>query len=153
MLTDGRHFKVSEMACHDGTAYPETFEVPGDGEQRLATLFDVMDTIREAWGGPLEVVSGYRSPAHNQALIEEDEQKGSHQVASGSQHVDGRAADLRTTGGAKDVPLLLRLVLQLYADGKIPSLGGVGGYPVSDWVHVDVRPRVPTDHLARWNGV
>lgn len=147
VLADGIYFKVSELACHDGTPYPTEFA------DRLPVLMNVIDTIRAAWGGPLTVVSGYRSPAHNAALIEQDEQNGSHQVASGSQHVEGRACDLRTAAGGADVPGLLRVVLQLYADGKIPALGGVGDYPVSGWVHVDVRPQVSAGHLARWHGV
>lgn len=147
-LADGRHFTVAEMACHDGTPYPEDFA------DRLAMLFEVLDVIRDAWGGSLTVVSGYRSPAHNQELIEADAERGSHQVASGSQHVEGRAADLRTANGPADVPHLLRVVETLYADGKIPALGGIGDYPVSDWVHVDVRPRDPVNsaHVARWRG-
>jgi uncharacterized protein YcbK (DUF882 family) len=141
------------MRCHDNSPYPETFDAPGDGAARLAMLFEVIDAIRDAWGGPLIVVDGYRSPDHNQALIDADAAKGSHQVASGSQHVQGRAVDLRTTGGAKDVPLLLRTILQLHIAGKIEALGGVGDYPTSNWVHVDVRPQVPPGHLARWQGV
>lgn len=147
VLTDGKYFKVAELVCHDGTPYPIEFA------DRLPVLMDVLDTIRAAWGGPLEVVSGYRSPAHNQALIEQDEANGSHQVASGSQHIEGRACDLRTANGPQDVPQLLRVVLRLYADGKIPALGGLGDYPESNWVHVDVRPQVPAGHLARWHGV
>jgi uncharacterized protein YcbK (DUF882 family) len=146
-LADGRHFTVEEMKCHDGTPYPAEW---GD---RLATLFGVMDMIRDAWGGPLTVVSGYRSPAHNQALIEQDEANGSHQVASGSQHIEGRAADLRTANGPQDVPQLMRVINQLYSDGKIPALGGIGDYPTSNWVHIDVRPQAPLGHVARWRGV
>jgi uncharacterized protein YcbK (DUF882 family) len=147
VLADGIYFKVSELACHDGTPYPVEFA------DRLPVLMNVLDTIRAAWGGPLEVISGYRSPAHNEALIEQDEANGSHQVASGSQHVEGRACDLRAAGGPGTVPQVLRVVLQLYADGKLPDLGGVGDYPTSNWVHVDVRPQVPAGHLARWKGV
>lgn len=146
-LQDGIYFSVQELACHDGTPYPVEFA------DRLPVLMDVIDTIRSAWGGPLTVISGYRSPAHNAELIEKDEENGSHQVASGSQHVEGLACDLRTAGGPGDVPRLLALVLKLYAEKKLPLLGGVGDYPTSNWVHVDVRPQVPAGHLARWRGV
>jgi uncharacterized protein YcbK (DUF882 family) len=157
-LLDGRHFTVAELACHDGTPYPDEFA------DRLPTLMALLDAIRDAWGGPLEVVSGYRTPAHNAALIAADEAQdesgahigslsaGTHQVASGSQHVEGRAADLRTSGGPMDVPQLLRVINNLYTDGKLGMLGGVGDYPVSNWVHVDCRPQVPDGHVARWHG-
>lgn len=149
VLADGIYFKVSELESHDGVPYPVEFA------DRLPVLMDLIDTIRAAWGGPLTIVSGYRSTAHNQALIEADQEKGSHQVASGSQHVEGRACDLRTANGPADVPHLLRVVETLYANGKLPALGGVGDYPESNWLHVDVRPRDPANptHVARWRGV
>jgi len=146
MLPDGRHFKAAEFASHDGRPYPENWA------DRWAALVSLCDAIRDLWGGPLIVVSGYRSPEHNRALIEADAAKGAHGVASGSQHVVGNAADLRTTHGPNDVPQLLRVILTAHEDGKLPLLGGVGDYKVSNWVHVDTYCH-PDGHLRRWRGV
>lgn len=145
MLADGKHFTVAELKCHDGTPYPEEFA------ERLPELMALLDAIREAWGAPIVVVSGYRSPAHNQALIDADNAQGSHGVASGSQHIEGRAADLRPSSGGHDVPQLYRVVKQLAADGKLLQLGGIGIYPISGWVHVDTF-HAPDGHLRQWTG-
>lgn len=135
------------MACHDGTPYPEIYA------PRLVLLFGVVDIVRDVYGYPLIVIDGYRSEAYNQKLILADEARGSHQVASGSEHVIGNAVDLRPSQGIQDIPKLLAIVLDLYAKQRIPALGGVGAYPKSNWVHIDVRPQVPLGHVARWDGV
>ena len=145
-LADGRHFTVEEMRCHDNSPYPAEFA------DRLAVLMPMLDAIRDAWNAPIRVVSGYRSPAHNQALIDDDEAQGSHQVASGSQHVEGRAADICPVSGPGDVGKLHSAIMGLYLAGKLEDLGGIAVYPVSGWVHVDTRPKVPDGHLAQWPG-
>jgi uncharacterized protein YcbK (DUF882 family) len=145
-LADGRHFKVAELACHDGTPYPEAFA------DRLPDLMILLDAARDAWGGPVEVVSGYRTPAHNAALIEADAQAGTHGVASGSQHVEGRAADIRPAGQPGQATQLHQAIMRLWNDGKLPQLGGVGLYVKSGWVHVDTY-HAPDGHLRRWLGV
>ena len=79
-----------------------------------------------------EVISGYRSPATNAALHEK-----SSGVASHSLHMEGKAIDIRlaTVGltPLRDAALAL-------------DVGGVGYYPTSDFVHVDVG------RVRRWNG-
>jgi uncharacterized protein YcbK (DUF882 family) len=147
-LPDGRHFKAIEFSCHDAarTPYPEEFL------DRWIALRDLCDAIRDLWGGPLLVVSGYRTPDYNADLIALDAGKGSHGVASSSQHIEGRAADLRTKLGAVDVPQLLRVILNAHQDGKLPTLGGVGDYHASGWVHVDTL-KATDGHLRRWRGV
>lgn len=144
-LADGRWFKVEELRCHDGSGYPEAFD------DRLPELMALLDAIRDAWGGPLQVVSGYRSPAHNAALIAADDAQGVHGVASGSQHVEGRAADLRPIGQG-DASVLYRVIRGAYEAGKLPQLGGVGLYPRSNWVHCDVF-HAADGHLRTWLGV
>lgn len=145
MLPDGRHFKASEFASHDGEPYPEAWA------DRWSLLVGLCDRIRDLWGGPLIVVSGYRTPEHNADLIAADLGRGAHGVASSSQHLEGRAADLRTTHGHQDVPQLKRVILTAWEDGKLPTLGGLGDYPESNWIHIDVY-RAPDGHLRRWAG-
>jgi uncharacterized protein YcbK (DUF882 family) len=151
-LPVGRFFKPSEMACRDGTPYPEAWGV------RLAVLFDALDVIREAWGEPVTIVSGYRSPEYNKRIGAVD----------GSQHPHGRAADLRPyarTGvvrSAATIHAFHRVIELLIEDGKLPAVGGVGLYPlvldkasklwVPGWVHCDVRPKPASGHIARWTG-
>ena len=89
-------------------------------------LLDLLSTMRERLGcsRPIQLISGYRSPATNAAL-----RARSSQVARGSLHMRGMAADIRIPGCA--LPQLHALALSLRG-------GGVGYYPRSDFVHVDV---------------
>lgn len=91
-------------------------------------LIDVVFQLQKMMGskGPVNVVSGYRSPETNELLRET-----SDGVAQNSFHMSGRAVDLCF----QDRPLrqLRRAALSLRA-------GGVGYYPGSGFVHVDTGP-------------
>ena len=73
---------------------------------------------------PIELISGYRSPATNAMLRSQG-----HGVAENSLHTKGMAADIRILG--RSLALLRRTAISLQA-------GGVGYYPESQFVHVDV---------------
>ncbi len=152
-LPAGKWFHPSEFRCKDGTPYPVAWIA------RWIRVRDLCDVARELWGGPLIVVSGYRTPEHNNKLIRDDELKGAHGVASGSYHLTGDAADLRTKQGAVDVPQLKRVLLNAYDDDRVilghrirALLGGIGDYPVSGWLHIDTH-MAADGHLRRWRGV
>ena len=70
------------------------------------------------------VISGYRSPASNAVLREQ-----SQGVAKHSLHMDGLAIDLRVPG--RNLADVRNAAIALRG-------GGVGYYPASDFVHVDV---------------
>jgi uncharacterized protein YcbK (DUF882 family) len=76
----------------------------------------------------INIVCGYRTPETNAQLRQHSPQTG---VAEHSQHMEGHAIDLRvpgvTTANLRDAALSLQA-------------GGVGYYPVSGFVHVDVGP-------------
>jgi len=100
------------------------------GEQHFMDprLFDLMHQLRHKIEvrGPFQIVSGYRSAKTN-ALM----RLRSHEVAEHSQHVLGKAVDIGLEG--VDLSRLHRAALSLRA-------GGVGYYPRSGFVHVDVGP-------------
>lgn len=77
-----------------------------------------------ATAAPFEVISGYRSAATNAMLA-----AASDGVAQNSLHMRGMAIDIRVPG--RSLVRLRRAALALAA-------GGVGFYPRSDFVHVDV---------------
>ena len=118
-------FKVRELRCRDGS---DTVVVD-------ETLTVVLQCIREHFGKPVTITSGYRTAAHNAAVG----------GAKSSQHLLGRAADIRVQGvSVEDVAA--------YAESLMPDWGGVGRYPVkagraTGWVHVDTRAE-----KARWRG-
>jgi uncharacterized protein YcbK (DUF882 family) len=128
------HFDIDEFACHDGTPYPEEWV-----DARLQPLCDTLEAVRDRWGGPLIIVSGYRTGLYNQRI----------QGASLSQHVEGRAVDVRPKRG-ESVRALYELTQQLLGEDKLPHLGGLGVYP--RWVHIDVRPRKADGRIAKWSG-
>lgn len=77
-----------------------------------------------------EVISAYRSPETNSLL-----RSRSNGVAKNSQHIPGKAIDIRLRG--MDTTKLRDTALQL-------KRGGVGYYAKSDFVHVD------TGRVRRW---
>jgi len=100
-------------------------------EPKLLDLLTALST-RLGTAERYEVISGYRSPQTNAILHAE-----SHQVASGSLHMQGQAIDIRLAG----------LQLTHIRDAALGlGIGGVGYYPNSDFVHVDVG------RVRRWSG-
>jgi uncharacterized protein YcbK (DUF882 family) len=97
-------------------------------------LFDLLHTLhnRIETAEPFEIVSGYRSPETNQMLM-----RTTRGVAVHSLHTTGMAVDVRVPG---------RTAQHVYAAARNLQLGGVGYYPRSDFVHLDVG-RVRT-----WDG-
>lgn len=118
-------FKVRELRCKDGT---DTVMVDD-------ALMLLLQCIREHFGKAVTITSGYRTAAHNAAVG----------GAKSSQHLLGRAADIRVQGvSVEDVAA--------YAERLMPDWGGIGHYPVkagraTGWVHVDTRA-----DKARWRG-
>lgn len=128
-------FSWRELECHDGT------EIPDEVKPNLRRLCElVLEPIRAAWGGPIVVVSGYRSPAYNRAVG----------GAAKSRHVTGEAADIRPVSLA-ELPALCSLVQEMIGDGRLPGLGGWGRY--RSWIHVDARQRPADGHIAYWTGL
>lgn len=109
------HFQLSEFACKDGT----------DAVLVHPRLVDLLEAIREHFGRPVLINSGYRTPAHNR-------RSGG---SPNSQHLAGMAADIRVPG--VDVEEVARCAERLGA-------GGVGRY--GTFTHVDCGPS------RRWRG-
>lgn len=97
-------------------------------------LLDLLNSIKKRLGvtQPFHIISGYRSPETNALLRKID--KG---VASKSLHIKGKAIDIRLP----DIELsaLRKVTIGL-------RRGGVGYYPKSDFIHVDVG------RLRYWTG-
>ena len=96
-------------------------------------LLDTVFALKRRVGaqGPFHVVSGYRSPETNNALIESDH----YGVARHSYHIKGMAVDLYLPGHS--LSRLHKAALSLRA-------GGVGYYPDNGFIHIDVGP------VRRW---
>ncbi len=96
--------------------------------------FDVLHSLMASLGrrdGVIDIVCGYRSPWSNNFLRTRGAGGISTGVAEHSQHMLAKAIDIRVPGVS--TVALRNAALALHA-------GGVGYYPVSQFVHVDVGP-------------
>lgn len=124
-----KHFTISELT-RSATAKRLGIDNTPSAEVsfRLAKLVEnVLDPLREAWGQPVIVTSGYRSPRLNQAVG----------GSSTSQHTKGEAADIRSVS---DKPEDNRKLLDLLLSLKLPFDQVINEYPDAygrpDWIHV-----------------
>lgn len=93
--------------------------------------FDLLHTLMARLGQPngiIDIVCGYRTPWSNNFLRTRSASTG---VAEHSQHMLAKAIDIRVPGVS--TARLRDAALALHE-------GGVGYYPVSEFVHVDVGP-------------
>lgn len=123
------HLSWAELACKDGTPYPL-----GWRSTRGVALGHVFEMIRAEMGNqPLIVLSGYRTPAHNKRIG----------GATASQHMEGRAIDLKPPQGITPHQFYRRV--RGLVEGS--DIRGLGIYPT--FLHVDIRP---SDRLVVWAG-
>ena len=125
-------FRVREFACKGSDV------VLIDDE-----LVVLLQCIREHFGKPVHITSGYRTAEHNAA-------HGGIMFggSKSSQHLLGRAADFWVEG----VPVA---TVADYAEKLLPGRGGIGRYPKdaahpsrkTGWVHIDTRT-----NKSRWKG-
>jgi len=128
------HFTWAEAACHSGA------DVPLELQPNARRLAELLEDIREKWGGPVAIVSWYRTPWHNKVVGGADQ----------SQHLKALAADIRP-GEGMDAFGRFRMCIEGWIEsGELPTLGGYGVYPA--WLHVDCRQKPENGHIARWWG-
>lgn len=116
-----QEFERSETA----TRYAIDNSMPETAKANVAVLVDrVLDPLREAWGRPIYVNSGYRCPELNKAV---GGSKTSH-------HMRGMAADI-STGNYVDNAKLFQLIQTL----KLPFTQLIDESNFA-WVHVSLDP-------------
>ena len=136
LRTDGPsdHLSWAELACHDKARTPYPTEWRKDRAPRIAQAFE---SVRSEYGGPINIGSGYRTPAHNRAVG----------GARFSQHVEGRALDLRPIPNTQAQRSRLLEAVERVVVNEPGLIMGVAPYP--NFVHIDTRPGL---RVARWNG-
>jgi uncharacterized protein YcbK (DUF882 family) len=114
------HFSRAEMRCK------------GSGECRMDPAFmDTLEAIRVAYGAPMPIMSGYRSPEHNARV--------SHTGSTGP-HTTGRAVDIAIRG--QDAHRLLKTALAHGIMGVGVAQKGQGRFLHLDMVTDGTRPWV-----------
>lgn len=100
----------------------------GDVHAIDPALLDTLHALKRKLGTneAFHIISGYRSPATNSQMRESNAG-----VAKKSYHMRGMAVDIRVPG--RELSYLRTAALDI-------GTGGVGYYPRSDFIHVDVGP-------------
>ena len=113
-----KNFSLEEFKCKDGS------DIPNNVLPNIIELANNLQVLRDAIGKPITINSGYRSPKYNAKIG----------GVKNSQHVKGKASDLRVTGVT---PKELALIIEgLIEQGKMKQ-GGIGVYPT--FTHYDIR--------------
>lgn len=123
----GKYFDIKEL-CHSNTAKQKKIDntPTREIEDNLNTLIDsILDPVRERYGSPIRVSSGFRSKALNKAV----------NGANNSQHLFGEAADLIPYD--LDVKALYDLCLDMIEREEISVGQLINEYNFS-WVHVSL---------------
>ena len=107
-----KYFSISEMLKSDTAIKQRLWNgAPNEAEENLRALVDeVLDPLREAYGRPIRVNSGYRCPKLNTLVG----------GTPNSQHMRGEAADIQpVVGNEADLPELARILIE---NGKFDQL-------------------------------
>ena len=106
--------------------------------ERLTKLCeDILQPIRDRYGKPIVVTSGYRCPELNKLV------KGSPT----SQHQYGEAADIHTVSDtAEDNKKLFKLIEQMILDGDIVVGQLINEYDYN-WIHVSLPTARHKNHI------
>ena len=107
-----KYFSISELLKSDTAIKNKLWNgAPKEAEENLRALVDeVLDPLREAYGRPIRVNSGYRCPKLNTLVG----------GTPNSQHMRGEAADIQpVVGNEADLPELARILIE---NGKFDQL-------------------------------
>jgi hypothetical protein len=115
-----KYFTIKELTS-TGTGMPN---VPGTVEtENLTNLVDkLLDPVREKWGKPIRVNSGYRSMTVNMTVG----------GATTSQHLKGEAADI-TAGSKEDNKKLFEIIKAGYVFDQLIDESDY------TWLHVSLK--------------
>lgn len=124
-----KYFTINELIASDVAKNNNINNIPNQQEKNnLTALVDnILDPLREAYGKPIIVTSGFRSEKLNKLV------KGS----STSQHRFGQAADIRSKEDTRNEN---KKLFDLIQNLNLPFDQLIDEYNY-DWVHVSYSPR------------
>jgi len=119
------NFLLAEFESNDGAPTPPQVLT------NLQKVANALQTLRMVLNTPIQINSGYRSPAHNARVG----------GSPNSQHLKGNAADIVALGYMPD--FVADTIERLIKEGNMPE-GGLGRY--DNFTHYDIRGT-----KARWD--
>ena len=124
-----KFFTIQELTKSTTAQQKGIKNIPSKEQEHnlIALIENILDPLREAYGGPIIVTSGYRCPALNKAVG----------GAKNSQHMTGQAADIRTV---KDTRAENKKLFDLIQKLKLPFDQLIDEHNF-DWVHVSYSNR------------
>ena len=132
-----QHFTLEEMIRSATATRRRIKNSPSQTEiDHLRALCEkVLEPIRTAWGQPIIVTSGYRSPLLNKI-------EGGSKT---SEHLGGYAADIRTlSDSSEDNKKLLKTIMGMK---NLPFRQLINEHPNADgspdWIHISYNPSHP----------
>ena len=125
----GKYFKLSELTRSDTAKRSKINNIPTKQEEAniIALIDNILDPLREAYGKPIIVTSGFRCERLNKLV----------NGSKNSQHRLGQAADIRTV---EDTIEENRKLFELIQKLNLPFDQLINEYNYS-WVHVSYSPR------------
>ena len=119
-----RYFTIHELCASPMAKRLGIPNVPSwrEGENLRLLVENVLDPLREAWGAPIIVTSGYRSKLLNEIVG----------GGANSQHLAGMAADIRTVS---DLPRDNQRLFELAKAMDLPFDQLIDEYGYN-WIHI-----------------
>ena len=125
-----KYITGTEFSCHHCEELP-----PDYGVYPYEEFFDVFDDIRERWGKPININSGYRCPSYNASL------QGASPISA---HQFGIALDLACNGNI-EVGRLFDHIVSLYPQLRIGKYTGD-----STFIHIDMAFKISPRASESW---
>ena len=125
-----RYLLRSEYVCNHCGSLPPDFDFYNYEE-----FFDVFDDIREEWGKPIKINSGYRCPDHNASLV------GSSPISA---HIFGLALDCDCKDD-EEVDDLYDHIICFYPSLRIGKYKGA-----STFIHIDQAFKISPRGSKNW---
>lgn len=124
-----KFFTIEELTKSDTAQKKGIQNIPTKNEEQniIRLIENILDPLREAYGKPIIVTSGFRCKELNQAVG----------GAKSSQHLTGEAADIRTTSDTKEEN---KKLFDLIQELKLPFDQLIDEYNFN-WVHVSFSDR------------
>lgn len=125
----GKYFTINELTKSSTASRLHINNTPSqEVKDNLNKLIDnVLDPLRELYGKPIIVNSGYRCSKLNKAVG----------GARNSQHLTGQASDIRTVTNTKESN---KQLFDIIRNSKLPFDQLINEYDFN-WVHVSYGPR------------